>query len=111
MTLLRASDVTVYAVGFLQNQRVGLRGEQQLRLSQLAAESGGQAFFPDSMKQIDDAFDKVLAQSRAPYSLGYVSTNTAADGEWRNVEIRVRRPGVNGLRVLARKGYFAPYRP
>lgn len=111
MTLLRASDVTLYAVGFLQNQRGGLRGEQQLRLSQLASESGGQAFFPHSMKQIEEAYDKVMEQIRAQYSIGYVSTNTAADGEWRNVEIRVRRSGGDGVRVLARKGYFAPYRP
>lgn len=111
MTLLRASDVTLYAVGFLQNQRGGLRGEQQLRLSQLASESGGQAFFPHSMRQIEEAYDKVMEQIRAQYSIGYVSTNTAADGEWRNVEIRVRRSGGDGVRVLARKGYFAPYRP
>ena len=111
MTLLRASDVTVYAVGFLQNQRGGFRGEQRLRLSQLAEESGGQAFFPHSMEQIEEAYDQVMSQIRAQYSLGYVSTNTATDGEWRNVEIKVRRPGTSGLRVLTRKGYFAPYRP
>ena len=61
------------------------------------------------MKQIDDAYDKVLAQIRAQYSLGYVSSNTARDGRWRKVEIRVRRPDLKSVRVQTRKGYFAPY--
>jgi VWFA-related protein len=111
MTLLRASDVTVYAVGFLERQRGGVRSEQQLRLSQIATESGGQAFFPRSIKQIDEAYDKVMAQIRAQYSLGYVSTNPAADGKWRKLEIKVRRAGLDDVRLQSRKGYFAPYRP
>jgi Ca-activated chloride channel family protein len=110
MTLIRASDVTVYAIGFLEHQRGGLRSEQQLRLSQIATESGGRAFFPRSMKQIEEAYDQVMTQIRAQYSLGYVSSNTAADGEWRKLEIKVRRPGRDGIRVQTRKGYFAPYR-
>ncbi len=111
MTLIRASDATIYAVGFLDHQRGSVRTEQRLRLNQIASESGGQAFFPFSMKQIDEAYDKVLSQIRAQYSLGYVSTNTAADGEWRKVEIRVRRPDLEDVRLQTRKGYFAPYRP
>src|SRR5688500_15320546 len=62
ITLLRASDATVYTVGFLEHQSSGARGEQRIRLSQIAAESGGEAFFPSSMKQIDEAYDKVTAQ-------------------------------------------------
>ena len=110
MTLIRASDVTVYSVGFLENQPSTVRGEQRLRLMQLAAESGGEAFFPSEMKQIDQAYEKILAQIRAQYSVGYVSTNPTTDGSWRKVEIKVRRPNGKDLRVQARKGYFAPYR-
>jgi Ca-activated chloride channel family protein len=110
LTLVRASDVTVYSVGFLENQPGGVRAEQRLRLTQLAGESGGEAFFPFAMKQIEEAYDKILMQIRAQYSLGYVSTNTAADGSWRKVEIKVRRPDSKDLRVQSRKGYFAPYR-
>jgi Ca-activated chloride channel family protein len=111
MTLIRASDVTVYAVGFLEHQRSGDRSQQRLQLSQLAAESGGEAFFPLSMKEIDAAYDKILAQIRAQYSLGFISSNTVRDGAWRKVEIKVRRPDLKDLRVQTRRGYFAPYRP
>jgi Ca-activated chloride channel family protein len=111
MTLLRASDATVYAVGFIENQPGSVKGQQRLRLAQIATETGGEAFFPLSMKQIDGAYEKIVAQIRAQYTLGYISSNAQKDGRWRKVEIRVRRPDLKDLRVQTRKGYFAPYQP
>jgi Ca-activated chloride channel homolog len=110
MTLIRASDVMVYAIGFLQNQTSGSRTDQRLRLQQMATESGGSAFFPANMKEIDEAYDTIVSQVQSQYTLGYVSTNTATDGKWRKVEIRVRPATANGARIQSRKGYFAPYR-
>jgi Ca-activated chloride channel homolog len=110
LTLLRASDVTVYTIGFLEHQPGGARFEQRTRLTQIAEETGGQAFFPLSMKEISDAYDKILAQIRAQYSIGYLSSNTAQDGRWRKVEIKVRRADLKDARIRSRKGYFAPFR-
>jgi VWFA-related protein len=110
MTLLRGSDVTVYPVGFMQNQPSSTRNLQRVRLGQIAGESGGEAFFPLSMKEIEAAYERILIQVRAQYTIGYVSTNTAQDGRWRKVEIKVRRPDLNGVRVQSRKGYFGPYK-
>jgi Ca-activated chloride channel family protein len=111
MTLVRASDATIYAVGFIENQPGSVRSQQRLRLTQIATETGGEAFFPLSMKQIDGAYDKIVAQIRAQYTLGYVSSSAEKDGRWRKVEIRVRRPDLKDVRVQTRKGYFAPYAP
>jgi Ca-activated chloride channel homolog len=110
MTLLRGSDVTVFPIGFMQNQSSSSRNLQRVRLAQIAEESGGEAFFPLSMKEIEAAYERILIQVRAQYTLGYVSTNTAQDGRWRKVEIKVRRPDLKGLRIQTRKGYFGPYR-
>ena len=107
MTLIRASDATVYSVGFLEHSRG--RIEERAHLTQIAEATGGQAFFPTSMKDIDAAYDKVVAQIRAQYSLAYSSTNTKQDGAWRKVEIKVTRPDLKGLKVMSRRGYFAPY--
>ena len=107
MTLIRASDVTVYSVGFLEHSRG--RIEERARLTQIADATGGQAFFPTSMKDIEAAYDRVVAQIRAQYSLAYASTNTKQDGAWRKVEIKVKRPELKDLKVLSRRGYFAPY--
>jgi Ca-activated chloride channel family protein len=111
LTLLRASNVTVYSVGFLDHQPASIRSEQRLRLVQMAAETGGEAVFPLSMKEIEKAYDRVVEGIRAQYSLGYVSTNPARDGRWRRLEVKVARDAVRSsrdLRLQSRKGYFAP---
>jgi len=107
MTLLKASHVTVYAIGLVDNTG-SARQTLQMTLRQLAEATGGQAFFPLGMKDVESAYDKVLAEIKGQYHLGYLSANTAKDGAWRKVEIRVKRPD---LRVRTRKGYFGPYKP
>jgi VWFA-related protein len=109
--LLKASDVTVYTIGELEHQSSFTRGQQQMILQQIADATGGKAFFPLSVDELDAVYDKVVAEIRAQYTIGYQSTNEKADGAWRKVEIKVVRKDGRGYRVRARKGYFAPYRP
>lgn len=106
LTLLKASSVTVYAIGLMESTG-SYRQTLQMTLMQLADATGGQAFFPSSMKEVEGAYEKVLAEIKGQYHLGYLPANTATDGAWRKVEIKVRRPDT---RVRARKGYFAPYK-
>jgi Ca-activated chloride channel family protein len=106
LDLLKASQVTVYAIGLVDNAG-SARGQLQMTLRQIAETSGGQAFFPTAMKDVESAYEKVLAEINGQYHLGYVSTNTATDGAWRKVEIRLKR---DDLRVRTRKGYFGPYK-
>ena len=105
MDLLKASDATIYVVGELEHQSPSSRHEQQMILQQVADLTGGQAFFPTQVKELDKVYERVVAEIRAQYTLGYVSTNEKADGAWRKVEVKVRRDGV---RVRSRRGYFAP---
>jgi VWFA-related protein len=105
--LLKGADVTMFAVGFLRNA-TGSRGmEQRMRLQQMTEATGGLAFFPGSIKELDPAYEKVVAEIRAQYTVGYLSTNTRTDGTWRKVDIKLKRPG---LKIRSRKGYYAPYR-
>ena len=106
LTLLKASPVTVYAIGLVQNTG-SYRQHLQMTMMQLVEMTGGQAFFPSSMKKVESVYEQVLAQIKGQYYLGYLSANTATDGAWRKVAIKVTRPGA---RVRARKGYFAPYK-
>ena len=110
MTLVRASDVTIHTVGFLEHQSSVARMTQRLRLMEIAEATGGQAFFPSAMKDVEVAYDKVVAQIRAQYILGYSSTRTAQDGRWRKVDIKVTRPDLKDARVQSRRGYFALYK-
>lgn len=111
MTLVRASDATIYTIGFLQRQSGVYRAQQRMRLTQLAEATGGEAFFPSTMNDVEGAYERIVSQIRAQYSLGYTSTNTRFDGSWRRVEVRVKRAGLDDVEVQARRGYFAAYRP
>jgi Ca-activated chloride channel family protein len=110
MNLVKASDVIVYAIGFLEHQYSSARFDQRARLQQIAEATGGQAFFPIRSEELDDMYQKVVDELRGQYSLGYASTNTRQDGAWRKVEVRLKGPDLKSLKIRTRKGYFAPYR-
>jgi len=105
--LLKASHATVYAIGLLDNGG-SARMDSRMKLQMMAETTGGTAVFPASVKDLDAFYARILEEIRGQYQLGYASTNPATDGRWRNVDVRVTRPG---LKVRTRKGYFAPYTP
>jgi VWFA-related protein len=106
MDLLKASQVTVYAVGLIEHTG-SARHQLQMRVQQMVEATGGQAFFPLELKDLDASYEKVVAEIKAQYHLGYASTNTATDGLWRKVDIKAKRPDI---KLRSRKGYFAPYK-
>ena len=79
--------------------RLNLTSRQD-SLRTLAADTDGLAVV--NTNQIDNALKRIVADLSSYYLLGYYSTNTKLDGRYRNVTIRVRRPGVQ---VRARRGY------
>jgi len=108
MRMLKASDVTVYTIGALDNQPQSTQTMLRALLGDIAASTGGAAFFPSSAKQLTKIYDQVLGEVRAQYTIGYVSTNEVADGGWRKVDVRITRADARRLDVRARKGYYAP---
>jgi Ca-activated chloride channel family protein len=106
--LLRASDVTVYVVGYLEHQLGSTRMNQRMELTRFAEMTGGLALFPTSLKEVDKMYEKIEREIVARYSLGYLSTDDRWDGTWRNVEIRLKRPDLKGVKLRTRDGYFAP---
>ena len=110
MDLVRASDVTIYAIGFQKNLRARTRQIQRMRLSRLADITGGRSYFPGSVDALDEIYREIAAELEGRYSLGFVSTNGRADGTWRELEVRLAGPRARRrATVRARDGYFAPY--
>jgi Ca-activated chloride channel family protein len=105
--LLRASDVTVYVVGYLEHQSSSTRMNQRMELMRFAALTGGLALFPTSVKEVDKMYEKIQREILARYSLGYTSTDERMDGAWREVDIRLKRPDLKGAKLRTRDGYFA----
>jgi Ca-activated chloride channel family protein len=108
--LLKASDATVYAIGALEHQSAFFLNEQRMILQQIADTTGGRAFFPTSVKELDGVYAKVIAEIRAQYTIGYVSTNEKTDGAWRKVEVKIAHKDGRDLRPRARSGYFAAFK-
>jgi Ca-activated chloride channel family protein len=109
LDLCKASDVTVYAVGYMEHQGGG-RMQQRSELERVATLTGGQAYFPGVAKDLDGVFEKIQQELASRYSLGYLSTDPRTDGAWRGVEIKLLRSDLKGVRLRTRSGYFAPYK-
>ncbi len=95
------NDVLIYGIG--------VRGDLGTNfgvLKKFSEETGGSFFSPRArFAEIQSAFKAIGADIQGQYSLAYRSTNTKRDGSFRAIEIRCKQGGV---RVRARKGYYAP---
>jgi len=70
-----------------------------------AEETGGRVIEVQNEKDLKKAFDQISEELRTQYTLGYYSSNPARDGKFRKIKIELKK---NGMKVLARKGYYAP---
>ena len=80
--LLKASDVTVYAVGAVERRPPSVRLQQRKILQEIAGVTGGQAFFPIGTSALGTIYEQILAEIRAQFTIGYVSTNEKYEIEW-----------------------------
>lgn len=99
---LIASDITVLAFGTMALGSDSLRG--RYILEKLAVASGGYAFFPTSMKKLDEVMERLRSGMRSQYSLGYRVPLEKMDGSWRKIQIHCRR---TGIKLRHREGYYA----
>jgi Ca-activated chloride channel homolog len=107
------SDATIYAIGvFSQDDRQ--HDKRMVRhstkvLKELAAATGGRAYFPLDLSQVTPICEQVAREIRSQYTIGYYPTNMAHDGTFRMVKVKVIPPkGMGKLDVLTRAGYYAP---
>ena len=113
---LQGVDVTVYAIGLLEqnDQRGGLfrkSPSQKARkaLEEIAEATGGKAFFPESLSEVEDLCRQIAQDLRNHYTIGYNPSNKAFDGTYRTVEVKVNAPrGFPKIEVRTKPGYTAP---
>jgi Ca-activated chloride channel family protein len=108
--LLKASDVTLYYIGYLEHQSSSVRNHARMEMMRFSELTGGQAFFPTSVKELEGMYERIQRQIAARYTLGYTSTDERTDGAWRDVDIKLKRPDLKSAKLRTRSGYFAPYK-
>jgi len=109
-SLVREADVEIYALGmFSSAPRMPEEQEGPELLSQVAEVTGGRMFTIDNPNQLGSAATKIGAELRNQYVLGYRPSNSAHDGKWRRIKVKLQPPkGLPPLSVYARTGYYAP---
>ena len=111
-----AKDVTIYAICLLEenDQRGGLFKKSPSKkakdsLIQLAEMTGGQAYFPKSIDEVEELCRRIAHDLRNQYTVGYTPSNAALDGSWREIQVKVNPPkNVSKVTVRTKQGYYAP---
>jgi VWFA-related protein len=74
-------------------------------LNSLARPTGGRMFVTGKKQTLEEIFHVIEEELRSQYSIGFAPLNATHDGKFRKLEVRLRP---KGLRVSARRGYYAP---
>ena len=78
-------------------------------MNKLAKETGGRAFYPESLSELPEIAKEIARDMRTQYVIGYNPTNKARDGSYRQVRVTVAdAPGRNKRIAITRSGYTAP---
>lgn len=101
-----AANVTIYTVDMSEINNSGReRIQSQGALKNFAEKSGGYFVATPGGAAMRNAFKSIVEELGVQYTLGYQPSNSAKDGKWRSIELRVARPNLN---IRTRKGYNAP---
>jgi Ca-activated chloride channel family protein len=113
---LREEDVQIYVIGFVNDLdkeggfiKKSPRDKAMNLLNKLATETGGRAFFPQSISEMPEIANAIVRDLRTQYVLSYNPTNKARDGSYRAVRVTVDEGPQRDKRIaLTRAGYVAP---
>ena len=97
----------VYTIGLLYDADKKESEQAENALEKLSQETGGIAYFPDSLQGVDRAASEVASDIRDQYTIGYHSTKPSNLGGYRIVHVEVSQPKHGKLVVRTRKGYYA----
>jgi Ca-activated chloride channel family protein len=97
----------IYSIGLLFDGESSGGETRHARhaLEMLARETGGIAFFPHSLKDVDAVAAEVARDIRNQYTIAYHSTHASSAGSYHSVKVEAHTPGHAKLRVLTRSGY------
>jgi Ca-activated chloride channel family protein len=107
LDLAKRSETAIYTIGLRDERRGGRPNfrEAEYVLKQLAQETGGRSFFPNSVHELPKIYDQISHELQTLYSIAYSSKNPLRNGAWRRIVVRVNQPG---LLARTRQGYYGP---
>lgn len=105
--LLKESEVQIYVVGFvkdLSTEKGFITKSKQSKaksfLERLASETGGKAYFPNDVSELNGIAKDIASELRTQYSIGYIPTNDRKDGTFRSIKVMIA-DGPNAQKRIA----------
>jgi Ca-activated chloride channel homolog len=93
------SDVRIFAIALSYRPRL---------LQRLAEETGGSVLVAHDINDLPDIVQRLSAEIRSQYLIGYSPRNDARDGKFRRIKVELLQPaGAPSLRASWRRGYYA----
>jgi VWFA-related protein len=95
---------TIYTIGLLSEEH-GKRARRALR--EMAEDTGGVAFFPNNLNEVEAITQQIAHDIRNQYTIGYKPTTPQSAGGYRTVKVEAAAKGYKKLQVRTRSGYYA----
>jgi len=100
---------TVYAIGILGEEEHPKRAKRALQI--IAERTGGIAFFPKTLDEVDEISKAVAHDIRNQYTIGYKPSNPKGAGGYRAIHVEAKAKGYSKLIVRTKSGYYAATQP
>ena len=100
---------SVYTIGILGDEEHPKRAKKALDI--IAQRTGGIAFFPKTLDEVDEISRTVARDIRNQYSIGYHPTNPRSNGGFRQIRVEAKGKGHGKMTVRTKSGYYAGAQP
>jgi len=100
LEMAQRNNTAIYTIGLKRKEPIA-----EMVLRRWAKETGGRAYLLYDIKDLDEVYARIGEDLRSQYVICYLPTNKSWDGQWREITVLTKRPG---LKVVTKKGYFAP---
>jgi len=99
------NGVIIYGVGLLSDDEPRERERAKQALDALTFATGGQAWYPQELSEVDGIAREVAHEIRNQYIIGYTPIDQSLDGKYRKIRVTVTAAGDPSVRTRA--GYYA----
>jgi VWFA-related protein len=107
--LQEENSPAVYAIGILGDEEHPKRAKRALEV--IAQRTGGIAFFPKTLDEVDEISRTVAHDIRTQYAIGYKPVNPRASGGYRQIRVEAKAKGHGKMIVRTKTGYYAGVQP